>query len=158
LFDGKEHLRRVPVAIIMGQLTLDRENYEKQFEIGNSVYIALAKQSSTRLFVGLNRVHPDAEHADFYWGLAWHEDGTDKENFWVDKAPKEEMHKYALELVKNFQAKTFDIVRATKVEEILAPPIIIRDIDLEGNMPNRRVTLLGDSAHAMAPSKLAACF
>lgn len=43
-----------------------------------------------------------------------------------------------------------EIIRLTPVDGMLTPPIVLRDLVLK-ELPNRRVTLVGDAAHPMTP-------
>ena len=108
------------------------------------------------MFVGLNAIGPNAEYGDYYWMYVF-TDPSPETREWTYKASKQELHDVALEKVKIFGPRLSEIVRLTKSGEILTPPLEVRDIELE-SMPNKRITLLGDAAHAMAPSKLIGSF
>lgn len=132
-------------------MTLNKEQYEKQLEIGRSAYIALGPDGQ-RIFVGLNSVDRDARHAQYYWIYIFHsQTAVEGPAYWTHHS-KQEQYNLVLKGTEPLEPKLAEIVRITKPEKIVVPGIVLRDLNLE-SMPNRRVTLVGDAAHAMAPSK-----
>ena len=142
-------MRPIPNAYIIGQPRLNKQEYERQLSISHSAYVAIS--GNDRMFIGLNAIGPNAEYGDYYWMFAF-PNPDPKVREWTAMASKQELHDVALEKTKIFGPRLSEIVRLTKPEQMLTPPIEVRDLELE-SMPNRRITLLGDAAHAMAPSK-----
>ena len=151
LYDGKDDLKFLPAGTIVGQATLNKEQYERQLKIAHSAYNAILPGNS-RIFVGLNSIDPDEQHAHYYWLLNWNDPTAGKEDSWTSTATKEELLNFTLEQTEVLDSHLNEIVRLTRADDIMMPPLVLRDIILE-NMPNRRVTLLGDAAHAMAPRR-----
>ena len=111
----------------------------------------MAISGNDRMFVGLNAIGPNAEYGDYYWMYVL-ANPDPKVREWSATASKQEQYDVAVEGTKIFGPRFAEIVRLTKPEQMLTPPIEVRDLELD-SMPNRRITLLGDAAHAMAPSK-----
>lgn len=55
--------------MVIGEATLNKEQYERQMKLGTSAY--LSRGNKYRIFVGLNSVSPDASTAKYYWLLNW---------------------------------------------------------------------------------------
>ena len=149
LYEGKDQLRPITSSIIVGEVRLNKEQYEEQLKLAHSAYIVM--DGSDRLFVGLNAISSDEEYADYYWFQVVAK-ASAEEKAWAASASKQELYDRALEKSKVFGLRFSKIVRLSKPEGMITPPLVIKDIELDF-MPNRRVTLLGDAAHAMAPSK-----
>ena len=151
LLGTKELLKTIPVGQVVGQTTLDKEQFHRQLEIAHSAYIKLAENS--RLFVGLVSVSEDGLTAKYYWIIDWPDPKAEKEPYWTASASKQELYATAQELSNLFEPRFVEVIRLTKVNEIVTPPIVFRDMILE-HLPNRRITILGDAAHPMTPCKL----
>lgn len=105
------------------------------------------------IFVGLDSIAEDLSSAKYYWFVNWHDAEAEHEPYWTVSASKQDLLEYAVKHTKSLDPKFTEVIRLTKADDIMMPPIVLRDIVLE-NMPNRRITLLGDAAHPMAPCKL----
>lgn len=155
LCEGKDKLRNIPSAQVVGEVKLPREKFERQMKIGTSAYVYMATQQK-RLFCGLNSVDPDGEHANYYWMYVWLDDTVIKNgerNHWTMHASKEESYEFALRGSEEFEPRFREIIQLTKPEGMMTPPVIIRDME-PVPLPNRRITLIGDAAHPMTPCKL----
>ena len=129
-------------------MTLNKEQYERQLALGHSAYVALCPGS--RIFCGLNSVSSDTATARYYWLVVWRDPVAAGEPYWTVNASKQKMYDAALEKMKSLDPKFTEIIRLTKVEDIMAPPIVLRDMALE-SIPEGRATLVGDAAHPMTP-------
>ena len=149
LFPNQKLLQTVPAGLLIGQTTLNKEQYRRQLSLGHSVYVALGP--GFRLFCGLNSITPDAAFANYYWMVAWHDPVAAQEPYWTATASKQESYEAALEKTKSLDPKFTEIIRLTKVEQMMTPPIVMRDMAPERIPEGRRVTLIGDAAHPMTP-------
>ncbi|MCJ1353666.1 MAG: hypothetical protein MMC33_003653 [Icmadophila ericetorum] len=148
LCESKNLLQTVPVGMIGGETTLNREQYESVMEIGNSAF--LARGEVFNIFVGLNSVAEDASTAKYYWMFNWVDEKAAQEPYWTASASKQELYDYAMKHIDAFDPKFVEVVRLTPVDGVRTPPLVLRDLVLK-EMPNRRVTLVGDAAHPMTP-------
>ena len=139
-------LNTIPLASLIGELTLTKEQYERQLLIAHSFYIIFGTQY--RMFCGLKSVAEDQSTATFYWFLFWNDEKSADIDFWTTKASQKEMYEFALEKTKEIDPKLSELVRLTKAEGMVSPPIVVRDWVPE-EIPMGRVTLLGDAAHPM---------
>ena len=151
LYNGADQLRDLPFEIVGWQTTLNKEQYERQMRISNSAYVA-TMGGSVRVFVGLNSVDPDAQHAHYYWFWTRPSSETEKAKQKARNASKQEQLDRAMQEMEALGPEHSEIAKLSRAERMVTPSIVLRDIEL-GTMPNRRVTLLGDAAHAMAPRK-----
>ena len=157
------------MAMIIGETTLNKEQYERQMKLGTSAY--LGRGNKYRIFVGLNSVSPDASTAKYYWLFNWidenaaqevstaagpqlvrstYQSNTMQQPYWTATASKQELYDYAMKHTDSLGPKYNEIMRLTPVDGMLTPPIVLRDLVLK-ELPNRRVTLAGDAAHPMTP-------
>jgi 2-polyprenyl-6-methoxyphenol hydroxylase-like FAD-dependent oxidoreductase len=87
--------------------------------------------------------------------VIWNDEDAarDPENYWTIKASKQQLYDFAVEKSKGLDSRLTEIIRVTDVEDMVKPPLVIRDLVLKdlGGMPNSRITLLGDAAHPMTP-------
>ena len=65
-------------------------------------------------------------------------------------ASKDELHQFVQDSLEGVHSSFAEIFQATTVEDILVPPIRMRDM-MPVELPKGRVTLLGDAIHPMVP-------
>ena len=141
-------LSALPAGVINGELVVDKAQFEGQLKLANSAYVAAAQ--GFHLYVGLNRVLQDKNGARYYWYLNFYDPKALDEPYWTATATKVQMHDFALKKSDGLAPIFSEIVHLTRPEDIRAPPIVFRDLLLDG-IPEGRITLLGDAAHPMAP-------
>ncbi|KAI9686293.1 MAG: hypothetical protein M1820_010667 [Bogoriella megaspora] len=150
LVPAQEHLLApVPVGFIIGEVTMNKEQYTRQLDLAHSAWVVDGEGS--RAMTMLHYVEPDANSARYYWMVWWPDEAAIQEPYWTASASKEKMHAFAMEKIKSLDPKFRESFELTPVEGILAPPIVLRDILLRSLPNDRRITLLGDAAHTMAP-------
>lgn len=141
-----------PYGIIIGEITLNKEQYKQELENGPAWYIA--QWESSHLFVGMKDASPDEEEAYFYWMYFWHDEQASKlgNKYWTQTASREELHQYAQEhVLKDVHPKLSQVVRLSKPENLLYPPLQLHQWVPYQELPKGRVTVLGDAAHPMLP-------
>lgn len=154
------HLQTVPLCIINGETTLDKQQTQRQLKLGHSAYAASVGEMHT--FVGLSETVCSKETSElqggkYYFYLIIHDaaagEATHEKPYWTATATKEEMHAYTTEKTRHLHPRFREIMDMTPVEGMKAPPVVIRDMIVE-DLPEGRVTVIGDAAHPMTPCKL----
>lgn len=157
LYPNEDMLKRLPIATIIGEVTLKNEDMERQLELGHSCYIVRADNNITGsgdlvMFVGVNDVLPDAKSGLYYWFLIWPDEATTQGSHWTATASQQELLSAARAMTKNFAPDFKAIIEKTSVEGMRAPPLVMHDVELSPeDISSGRVALLGDAAHCMTP-------
>lgn len=140
-------LNHIPLGLVIGQITIPKSQYERQLAISPSFYYCYGKGFG--LFNGLMSISEDKLTADYYWMLSWKDpEAINPVGYWTSKASQKEMLDHALEKTKIMNPRLSELVRMTKPEGMLVPPIQVRDL-VPTELPLGRVTLLGDAVHPM---------
>ncbi|MCJ1360449.1 MAG: hypothetical protein MMC33_010454 [Icmadophila ericetorum] len=141
-------LSSVRIGMIIGDVELNKEQYEHELKMGPSMYMARGRKY--RVFNALKSVSEDKQSAHGYWMFSWPDkDGENHDTFWTTKASQKELLDFALENSKDFDPNLNQLIRLTKLKDIYQPTLHVQDwvpIDL----PMGRVTLLGDAVHPMS--------
>lgn len=146
----------VPMATIVGEVTLHNDEVKRQLEIAHSAYTVDTKDGNNhpaRLFVGLDVINPDKKSADYYWTVLWPDEGVTDSGFSNALASAEQLLETARQKICLAPPELREIVELSGPQSVRRTPLIIRDMILE-SLPAGRVTLLGDAAHPMTPCKL----
>lgn len=139
-------LNHVPVGTIWAEVTLNKEQYERQVAIASSFYLLQAQ--SFRLLVATKGVSDDKSTAHYYWFISWVDPAAAEPDFWTLHASREQLLEYATRITAELNPMFLEPIHLTKPEGIVSPPIKIRDW-VPGDIPRGRVTLLGDAVHPM---------
>ncbi|KAK3988691.1 hypothetical protein QBC44DRAFT_309158 [Cladorrhinum sp. PSN332] len=144
--------RVVPLATVIGQLTLSGPALVRQLSLAHSGYMSVRPDLGFITFTGLHYVSPDGLSAKYYWNLMEMspEFEKDPENHWLVSATQQEKLEHVLKLTSKLPAAQREIFELTKPEEVNEKTHIWRDVHLDG-LPAGRVMLMGDAAHAMMP-------
>lgn len=137
----------LPHGTIAGEVTLDREQSDRQAALGLSFYIVDGKHF--RLFVGLRSYSDDLSKGNYYWLLFFADDTIHMPGHWTSTASKEELLFFVNNTTKDIHPDFKEILQYQKVENILKP-FIVRD-RLPEICPPGPVTLIGDATHPMSP-------
>ncbi|KAI1155275.1 FAD/NAD(P)-binding domain-containing protein [Nemania diffusa] len=145
-------LEVVPLANIVGQLTLSGDAFKRQLALGHSSYSVIRPELGFITFVGLHDVSADGQSARFYW-MMMHPDATvGSPGHWLQTASKQAKLDHVLRTAERLSPDLREIFELTPVEGIREEKHIWRDLELS-SLPAGRVVLLGDAAHAMTPFK-----
>lgn len=138
-------LNTVPVNNITGDVTLNREQMERQKQLGRSFYGC--RGGGFTLFAGLRSLSSDFSEGYYYWLFYWREDNP--ADSWVHTAPKDKLFSFVQEKMQDVLPQFREIVELTKPEDI-GEPFIMLDRTPE-ICPAGPVTLIGDATHPMTP-------
>lgn len=146
----------LPIATVVGEVTLSGRDFERQLELGYSGYVASDAGSKGDgrggMFVGLNSVSSDGKSGSYYWSMTYFDPAASNLPHWTSSATKEERYKLALEKTNHHLPDFTEIIRKTGPEGISDSPLCFRELEIQ-SLPVGRVTLLGDAAHCMTPCK-----
>lgn len=139
-----------PYIPIVGLCELPKEKYMELHKISNAVI--LAGSEHLRYMVGKLSMRPDGSSASYYWATCFRTGNPQEDAKWsTDQVSKQDLYEKALDITKDIPAHLTDIIRFTGAEGIKWPSIRFAEFVPPSVMPRGRVTLLGDSAHAMMP-------
>ncbi|KAJ6782151.1 hypothetical protein PWT90_07443 [Aphanocladium album] len=142
-------LNPLPLALIIGEVTLQGIDFERQLELANSCYLC-GYISEGALFVGLNSVSADGKSGNYYWTLVYSDEAARKRPHWTSTADKEVLYKFAREKIECMDPRFLEIVDKTEPSGLVVPAFTLQDLEID-ELPVSRVTLLGDAAHSMTP-------
>jgi 2-polyprenyl-6-methoxyphenol hydroxylase-like FAD-dependent oxidoreductase len=143
-------LQVVPLAVIVGQLTVSGEVLKRQLALGHNAYICPRPDLGFYSFVGPHYVDPDGLSTHYYWNGMDGDVDTASPDHWLKKAGPQEKLDYVLKRTAGLPPELREIYTMTPVEGIKHELHVLRDLQLE-SLPSGRVVLMGDAAHAMAP-------
>ncbi|KAL9605855.1 MAG: hypothetical protein Q9179_000965 [Wetmoreana sp. 5 TL-2023] len=147
---SSELLRLVPLAAIVGELTLSGEEFKRQLALGHSAYIFASPNLGFFNFCGLHHTLPDGVSGRHYWMFMQGDPDIAKPDHWLRTASQQEKLEYVVKAVGNMPPKFRELFELTPASGIKKEPHIWRDLELE-SLPASRVILVGDAAHAMTP-------
>lgn len=141
----------IPLA---AELRLSKAQYEPLHKIGSAGLFSYGH--NLRYLIGLLSVSEDRSSALYYWACCIRSDTPEKEWAWVRSATSEQLYNRCVEETRDFAPYLTDIIRLTKPEDMVRPPVRFVEFSLpEEPSGSERVTLLGDAAHVMVPFYLA---
>lgn len=149
MFGGKHMSVQSQYVAVTGQGELPRHVYEPIRKLGTAAVIG--NTQDTRCLFGLRSMAPDRSSAVFYWVLGIRSDNPAEEAAWLGKASREELYNKAVELTEGWPSVLRDIIEHTGPSGMFTPPINFFEFIPPDTLPGKRVTLLGDAAHAMIP-------
>ena len=147
---SSELLKLVPLAAIVGEVTLSGEEFKRQLALGHSAYIFASPDLGFWNFGGLHYVLPDAVSGRHYWMFMQPDADIAKPDHWLQTATQQEKLDYVVKKVAKMPPKFREIFELTPASGIKKEPHIWRDLELT-SLPTSRVILVGDAAHAMTP-------
>jgi FAD binding domain len=143
-------LKLVPVAAIVGELTLSGEAFKRQLALAHSAYISMNPAQGFWNFGGLHHALADGVSGRHYWMFMQPDANVAKPDHWLQTASQQEKLDYVLKSVATLSPKLREIYELTPASGIKKEPHIWRDLELD-SLPASRVILMGDAAHTMTP-------
>lgn len=147
---SKELQNIIPLATTVGELELSGEEFKRHLSLGHSGIMCIRPDLGFVSFVGLHYVNPDGLSARYYWNLMEYDSNVGTPKHWLQTATKKEKLNRALKITEKLSPELREIFELTKAENIRDEQHIFRDIEIE-TLPNGRIVLMGDAAHAMMP-------
>ncbi|KAF7971905.1 hypothetical protein HWV62_19469 [Athelia sp. TMB] len=138
-------LNIVPTGIIVGEVTLNREQWERQAKLARSFHVCIAK--GFLLFTGLKAYSDDLSEGNFYWLYFFPEQKP--ATSWIKTASKEELLAFTKEAIKDIRPEFREIVEL-QTPERMGQPFVMYD-HVPEMCPAGPVTLIGDAIHPMTP-------
>ncbi|KAI1816161.1 FAD/NAD(P)-binding domain-containing protein [Poronia punctata] len=145
-------LNLVPLATIVGELTLSGDAFKRQLALGHSGYMYMSQELGFWSFCGLHRVLEDGVSGRFYWMFLQQDSGVSDQDHWLQTASQQKKLGYVLRLTAQLPDRFREIFELTPVSGIREEAHVWRDFDLSKvDVPAGRIVLLGDAAHTMVP-------
>ncbi|MCJ1382841.1 hypothetical protein MMC17_005954 [Xylographa soralifera] len=140
-------LNELPLAYIIGEIQLNKAQYERQLALASSFYLVYGE--GFKLFAGSSGVSEDKGTASYYWHLSWRDEAAvDNESYWTTHASKKELLDCAKKRVQTMHPNFQELIELTPEDGILQNAVRVRDW-IPTDLPQGRVTLLGDAIHPM---------
>ncbi|KAL1859505.1 hypothetical protein Daus18300_009650 [Diaporthe australafricana] len=148
----------IPVANIGGEVTLSGSDFENELRLGHSTRSDVLSEPAEpglpaiRLFSSLKRVLPDGVSGEYYWFVMWFDDTIASPAHWIRTASTEELHDFVIRTTRGMAPEARRIVDLTSASTLRGDPFPQRALKVP-ELPTGRVTLLGDAAHCMPPTR-----
>lgn len=143
-------LKLVPLAAVVGELTLSGEAFKRQLALGHSAYIFASPALGFFNFGGLHHALPDGVSGRHFWMFMKPDPDVANPDHWLQTASQQEKLDYVVKSVAKMPPKFREIFELTRASGIKKEPHIWRDLELT-SLPAGRIILVGDAAHAMTP-------
>ncbi|MCJ1383825.1 hypothetical protein MMC17_006939 [Xylographa soralifera] len=134
---------------IFGEVVLLPALYQPLRTLGNAAI--LSGTSRVRQQIGMLSMAEDQSTASFFWALMPQREEPKELSDWVQRATKREIYEFAIETTKNLHPVMTDLIRFGGPDAITKPQPKFLEFVPPDIMPEGRVTVIGDAAHAMIP-------
>lgn len=148
----------LPLATIGGEVILSGSDFENELRLGHSSRSNFFAEPETpkvptvHIFSALKRVMPDERSGEYYWFAMWLDDSAGDPDHWTKAASPSELHDFITRTTRHISPEFRNIIDLTPIDTLRGSPFPQRALMLP-DLPIGRVTLLGDAAHCMPPSK-----
>ncbi|MCJ1397172.1 hypothetical protein MMC11_000364 [Xylographa trunciseda] len=134
---------------VFGEVELPPALYQPLRTLGNAAVIAGAP--GLRQQLGMLSMAPDHSTASYFWAVMLRRDEPQELSNWVQRASQQEIYDLAIETTKHLHPVMRDLIRFGGPDAIVQPQPTFLEFVAPDAMPEGRVTVLGDAAHAMVP-------
>ena len=140
---------------IVGECRLPRELYDPLHKMGSAAVIS--GYDNVRYLISPRSIDPDGDFAEYYWALCFRTEDPATDSEWAQTADKQSLFDRAVEYANKMQECFSKIIHYTGVDGMITPPFKFLEWVPPESFPNGRITLIGDSGHAMIPFGLSGC-
>lgn len=151
---GSELLKTVPIAAIVGEVTLEGGAFQRQLELGHSAYIYQSPELGFMNFCGLHHTMPNGISGRHYWMFMQQDMEVAQPDHWLQTATQQEKLNHVLKAAAKMPSRFRELFELTPAAGIKREPHLwkVLEMDVElGTLPAERVILLGDAVHPMTP-------
>jgi 2-polyprenyl-6-methoxyphenol hydroxylase-like FAD-dependent oxidoreductase len=134
---------------IFGELDLPREQFEPLRRIANAAVLTSAPD--LRQQIGMLSMEKDGSKAHYFWALMLRRDDPMALADWVGKATSQELYDFAVESSQHLHPTLKGFIKYGGPEAMIHPQPKFQELTPPETLPEGRVTILGDAAHAMIP-------
>ena len=134
---------------IFGEVDLPPALYKPLRALAKSAIVTAAP--TVRQQIGMLSMAEDQSTASYFWALMPRRDEPKELSDWVQSASQSEIYDFSLEITKDLHPTMTDLIRHGGAEAIAQPQPKFLEFVPPQTMPEGRVTVLGDAAHAMIP-------
>jgi 2-polyprenyl-6-methoxyphenol hydroxylase-like FAD-dependent oxidoreductase len=134
---------------MFGELDLPREQYEPLRRIANAAVLTSAP--GLRQQIGMLSMDEDGSKAHYFWALMLRRNDPTALGDWVGKATSQELYDFAVESSQHLHPTLNGFIKYGGPEAMIHPQPKFLEIVPPETLPEGRVTILGDAAHAMIP-------
>lgn len=136
---------------VYGEVKLLPAQYEPLRKLGTAV--VLAGTSNVRTMIGMLHMEPDGSSASYFWAVCVRREDPEILYDWLAHATRREIYDFALEIMKGQHPVLTDVISLGGPDALVRTQPKFLEYVTPEDMPNGRVTTLGDAAHVMAPSR-----
>lgn len=150
LFASSPEIRpeHISMGVAVGELTATPEQYKRWMQLATSFFPVLA--DGRRIVIALKEMAADLSSAQYYWLFNWDDENAVNEDYWTRTATKQELHCFVMDNLDGLPRSITEIIQATAVEGMVHPPLQLKQM-VPPQIPQGRITLLGDAVHPMTP-------
>ena len=134
---------------IFGETDLPPEQFEPIRELAKSALLTSAP--GLRQQIGMLYMNEDRSSAHYFWALMHRREDPEYFAEWVQKASKEALYDFVVDSTKHLDPIATDVMKFEGPAAIIHPQPRFMEFVPPLHLPDSRVTVLGDAAHAMIP-------
>ena len=138
------------IVPMLGEVDLPPALYEPLRKLGNAAMVSAAP-GGCRQQIGMLSMAEDKSSAHYFWAVMPRRDDPKQLSDWVQQASKQEIYDFAMDMTKDLYPVASDLIRHGGPDAISSPQPRFLEFYAPDDLPEGRVTILGDAAHAMIP-------
>jgi len=134
---------------LFGELDLPREQYEPLRQLAKSAI--QVSGSGFRQMIGMLSMEEDRSSSRWFWALMPRRENPEPLSDWIQHASTHELYEYAVEFTKDYHPIVQNVIKYGGPKAIIQPQPKFQEFVPPERLPEGRVTVMGDAAHAMIP-------